>query len=65
MWIARKKGSSKVHHSDCVEARYQRKIGWMFWGGISGQYGRHKGLFWEEWRSRVTIIGRIANIPYL
>jgi hypothetical protein len=24
----------------------------MFWGSISGKYGRHKGLFWEkEWES--------------
>lgn len=35
-------------HPDCVQPRYQRKIGWMFWGSISGKYGRHKGLFWEK-----------------
>lgn len=24
------------------------KIGWMFWGSISGNYGRREGLFWEK-----------------
>jgi len=33
---------------DCVVSRHQRKIGWMFWGSISGKYGRHRGLFWEK-----------------
>jgi hypothetical protein len=35
-------------HKDCVAPRYQRKIGWMFWGSISGKCGKHKGLFWEK-----------------
>jgi hypothetical protein len=46
--ITRKIGESELYHPDCVEPRYQRKIGWMFWGAISGKYGRHKGLFWEK-----------------
>jgi len=51
-WITRRKGSSEVYNPDCVTDRHQRKIGWMFWGSISGKYGRHKGLFWEkEWGS--------------
>jgi len=25
-----------------------RKIGWMFWGGISGVWGKGPGLFWEK-----------------
>jgi hypothetical protein len=35
-------------HKDCVAPRYQRKIGWMFWGSIGGNYGKHKGLFREK-----------------
>ena len=46
--ITRKIGDSELYHPDCIEPRYQRKIGWMFWGGISGKYGKHKGLFWEK-----------------
>jgi len=46
--ITRRIGESEIYHPDCVEARIQRKIGWMFWGCISGKYGRHKGLFWEK-----------------
>ncbi|KAK6587373.1 hypothetical protein PZA11_000663 [Diplocarpon coronariae] len=47
-WITRKIGDNELYNSDCIEDRYQRKIGWMFWGTISGKYGRHKGLFWEK-----------------
>ena len=51
-YITRKIGDSELYNDDCVTARYQRKIGWMFWGSISGKYGRHKGLFWEkDWES--------------
>lgn len=46
--ITRKIGDSEVYHPDYIEARYQRKIGWMFWGSISGKYGRHRGLFQEK-----------------
>ena len=46
--VTRKIGLEEVYHTDCIEARYQRKIGWMFWGSISGKYGRHRGLFWEK-----------------
>jgi hypothetical protein len=38
----------RAYHPDCIEPRSQRKICWIFWGGISGKYGRHKGLFWEK-----------------
>jgi hypothetical protein len=27
---------------------YQRKIGWMFWGCISGKYDIGFDLFWEK-----------------
>ncbi|CZT09976.1 uncharacterized protein RAG0_14580 [Rhynchosporium agropyri] len=47
-WVTRKIGYEEEYHPDCIEARYQRKIGWMFWSTISGKYGRHKGLFWEK-----------------
>lgn len=48
IWVTRKIGEKEVYHKDCVQYRYQRKIGWMFWGSISGKYGRHRGLFWEK-----------------
>lgn len=48
VYITRRIGESEVYHTDCIEARHQRKIGWMFWGSISGKYGRHQGLFWEK-----------------
>ena len=47
-WVTRKIGEEELYHADCIEERYQRKIGWMFWGSISGKYGRHRGLFWEK-----------------
>ena len=47
-WTTRKIGLEELYHKDCVQSRYQRKIGWMFWGSISGKYGRHRGLFWEK-----------------
>jgi hypothetical protein len=47
-WVTRRIGEEEVYHADCVEERHQRKIGWMFWGSISGRYGRYKGLFWEK-----------------
>lgn len=51
-WVTRKIGSEELYHPDCVEERYQRKIGWMFWGTIAGKYGRHKGVFWEkDWKT--------------
>ena len=48
IWITRKIEEEEVYHKDCVQPRHQRKIGWMFWGCISGKYGRHRGLFWEK-----------------
>lgn len=38
----------EVLHPDCLEPKVQRKIGWMFWGSISGLYGKGPGLFWEK-----------------
>ncbi len=32
-------------HRDYVEPRVQRKIGWMFWGSISG-LGKGLDIFW-------------------
>lgn len=50
VWVTRKVG--EAYNKDCVQSRYQRKIGWMFWGSIGGKYGRHKGIFWEkEWET--------------
>ena len=50
--VTRKIGLSELYHPDYIEPRYQRKIGQMFWGSISGKYGRYKGLFWEkDWES--------------
>lgn len=48
VWVTRKIGGEEIYDKDCVAHRHQRKIGWMFWGSISGKYGRHKGLFWEK-----------------
>lgn len=46
-------------HCDCVEPKVQRKIGWMFWGCISGLFGKGPGLFWEkDW-------GTITSASYL
>jgi len=51
-WVTRKIGGEEVYHKDCVQSKYRKKIGWMFWGSISGRYGRHRGLFWEkEWET--------------
>ncbi|EPE35500.1 Homeo [Glarea lozoyensis ATCC 20868] len=47
-WVTRRIGEEELFHDDFLEKRYQRKIGWMFWGSISGKYGRHRGLFWEK-----------------
>jgi ketohexokinase/beta-glucosidase len=38
----------EVLHPDCLEPRIRKKIGWMFWGGISGAWGKGPGLFWEK-----------------
>ena len=29
--ITRKIGEEELYHPDCIEPRYQKKIGWMFW----------------------------------
>lgn len=47
-WVTRKIGPSELYHQDCVVEKHQRKIGWMFWGTISGKYGKGTGLFWEK-----------------
>jgi Transposase. len=44
--VTRRRGEAL--HPDCVEPKVQRKIGWMFWGGISGLWGKGPGLFWEK-----------------
>lgn len=48
LYITRKIGAEELYNKDCIQHRHQRKIGWMFWGSISGKYGRHRGLFWEK-----------------
>ena len=44
--VTRRRGEAL--HGDSVEPKVQRKIGWMFWGSISGLYGKGPGLFWEK-----------------
>jgi transposase len=44
--VTRRKGEAL--HPDCVEPKVQKRIGWMFWGGISGRFGKGPGLFWEK-----------------
>lgn len=49
IYVTRKTGEQ--YHEDCVRAKYQRPLGWMFWGMI---YGAKKGpsLVWrKEWGS--------------
>ena len=54
-WCTRKIGAEELFHPDCVQHTWQRKIGWMFWGCISGKYGKGMGLFWEkEWKTITT-----------
>jgi transposase len=48
VWVTRKRGPSEVFHPDCVELRWQRRIGWMIWGCISGLYGKGFYIFWEK-----------------
>jgi len=43
--VTRRRGEAL--HRDCVEPKVQRKIGWMFWGCISG-LGKGPGTFWEK-----------------
>jgi hypothetical protein len=47
-WCTRKIGPQELFHPDCVQHKWQRRIGWMFWGCISGKYGKGVGLFWEK-----------------
>ena len=52
-------------HRDCVEPKVQRKIGWMFWGCISGLYGKGPSIFWEEDWGTITsdsYLERIAPV---
>jgi hypothetical protein len=46
--ITRKIGPEELFHPDCIEPHWQRRIGWMFWGCISGRYGKGEHLFWEK-----------------
>jgi hypothetical protein len=48
VWVTRLKGEQEVYDKDYVQPKYKKKIGWMFWGSISGKYKRHRGLFWEK-----------------
>ena len=52
-------------HKDCVEPKVQQKIGWMFWGCISGLYGKGPGIFWEKNWGTITsdsYLQRIAPV---
>ncbi len=44
--VIRRRGEAL--YPDCVEPKVQRRIGWMFWGGILGLWGKGPGLFWEK-----------------
>jgi hypothetical protein len=46
--------AGEVLHLDCVEPKVRKRIGWMFWGGISGAFGRGPGLFWEKSWGTIT-----------
>ncbi|KAL2068086.1 hypothetical protein VTL71DRAFT_16184 [Oculimacula yallundae] len=35
----------EVLHLDCLEPKIRKRIGWMFWGGISGAWGKGPGVF--------------------
>lgn len=41
---------AKLLHPDGISHKWQRKIGWMFWGFISGKYSRGFSIFWEKHR---------------
>jgi transposase len=50
IWVTRKAGEEM--DPTCIVERFQRKIGWMFWGCFSSQAGKGPCLFWEkEWGS--------------
>jgi len=51
-WCTRLVGPSEINHPDCISHKWQRKIGWMFWGCMSGKYGKGASLFWEKaWKT--------------
>jgi hypothetical protein len=54
-YITRKIGPDEVYDRNCIESRYQRKIGWMFWGGISGLFGRGPRLFGRRLGARLQL----------
>ena len=60
--ITRKIGPEELFHPDCVEPYWQRKIGWMFWGCISGRYGKGPHLFWEKAWKNITAVSYSKHI---
>lgn len=52
-------------HRDCTEPKIQRKIGWMFWGCISGLYGKGLGVFWEKQWGTITSDSYLQRIAPL
>jgi transposase len=68
VWVTCKLGTEEIYHPDCVEPKVQRKIGWMFWGCISGRYGKGFGVFFEKSWGGITkesyseyIVPRVAE----
>ena len=62
--ITRKISKEELFHPDCVEPYMQRKIGWMFWGSISGKYGKGPGFFWEkDWGNITSASYRKYTLP--
>jgi hypothetical protein len=50
--VHKKEGTPELFLPDCIAHKWQRKIGCMFWGCISGAYSKGSGLFWEKkWKS--------------
>jgi len=65
-WITRKIGPEEIYHPDCLEPKVQRKIAWMFWGCISGKYGKGLGIFWEkEWGTITKESYSIHIVPHI
>ncbi len=65
-WCTRKISNSELFHPDCVKHKWQRRIGWMFLGCISGRYGKGTGFFWEkEWQTIKTKMYCEHTVPII
>jgi DDE superfamily endonuclease len=49
----------------CIIERYQRRVGWIFWGSFSGKL-KGPALFWEkEWGSITSESYRERVVPFI